>query len=225
MVGVNIIQLAITSNRAHGIMIVGNVGGQLVPVIVRVGYVHTDAGNLLNNTLDDQVGISLLAPREMIAQASLAGSYTGSNSASACGVVAYPGQSSFATVINGQTIYPSAGACLDASASSNAGVNYGATLFQAPAAALLNPFTATSSTAFSMDFTQTQAGLVNVTANRDFLSGTTQIFKAGDTGVMVQAGPVYGLLMNGINTQFTAYNPATNASHVNPFLSIGAFVQ
>lgn len=225
VVGVNIIQLAITSNPAHGIMIVGKVGDQLVPVIIRVGYAHTDAGNLLNNTLDDQIGISLLAPATTIGQTALAGGYIGANSASACGIVAYPGQSSFATVVNGQTIYPSAGACLDAGASQNAGVNYGATLFQSPSAALLNPFTSSSSTSFSLDFTQTKPGLVGVTATKDFLSGSTPIFKAGDTGVMVKVGPVYGLLMNGVNQQFTTYDPATNASKVNPFLTIGAFAQ
>ncbi|MFM0198290.1 DUF2957 domain-containing protein [Paraburkholderia fungorum] len=225
VVGVNILQLAITQNPAHGIMIVGNVGGQLVPVIIRVGYAHTDASNLLANVIDDQLGISLLAPATKIAPTALTGGYIGANSASACGVVAYPGQSSFASLVNGQIIYPSAGACLDASASINAGVNYGATLFQSPAAALLNPFTSTAATNFTLDFTQTQPGLVNVTATKDFLSGTTPIFKAGDTGVMVKVGPVYGVLMNGVNQQFTTYDPANNASKVNPFLAIGAFVQ
>ncbi|WP_429301079.1 DUF2957 domain-containing protein [Paraburkholderia sp. GAS199] len=225
VVGTNVLQLAITQNQAHGIMIVGKVNNQLVPVVIRVGYAHTDASNLLANVLDDQLGISLLAPATTIAPTALKGGYIGANSASACGVVAYQGQSSFATLVNGQTIYPSAGACLDASASLDAGVNYGATLFQSPTAALLNPFTSAVSTNFSLDFTQTQPGLVNVTANKDFLSGNTPIFKAGDTGVMVQVGPVYGVLMNGVNTQYTTYDPANNVSKVNPFLSIGAFVQ
>lgn len=225
VVGVNVIQLAMTSNHAHGIMIVGKVGNQLIPVIIRVGDAHMDAGNILNNTLDSQAGISLLAPATKVAQTALTGGYIGANSASVCGVVTSPGQSSFPTVVNGQTIYPAAGACLDASASRDAGVNSGAMLFQPGSAALLNPFTSAVSSGLELDFTQPRPGLVDVAASKDFISGSTPIFKAGDTGVMVKIGPVYGLLMNGVNKQFTTYDPANNIGKVNPFFSIGTFVE
>lgn len=224
-VGVGVLQFALRTSPAHGIMIVGKVRNQLIPVIIRVGYTHTDPGNLLSSTFDSQVGISLLAPATKVAQTALAGGYIGTNSASVCGVVTSPGQSSSPTIINGQIIYPSAGACLDASASRDAGVNSGAMLFTPGSAALLNPLTSAVSTGLAMDFTQPRPGLVDVVANKDFLSGSTPIFKAGDTGVMVKIGPVYGLLMNGVNKQFTTYNPANNISKVNPFFSIGTFVE
>ena len=224
-VGVNVVQLAITANHARGIMIVGKVGDQLIPVIVRVGDVHTDKGNLLNNTLDDQAGLSLLAPAVKLTQSVLTGRSIGTNSASVCGAVASRGQSSVPAIVNQQTIYPSAGACTDGSASSDAGVNNGAMSFQGGSATLLNPFTSASSSGLALDFTQARPGLVTVTANTDFMSGRTPVFKAGDTGVMVKVGPVYGLLMNGVNRQFTTYDPVNNVSKVNPFLSIGVFAE
>lgn len=51
--------------------------------------------------------------------------------------------------------------------------------------------------------------------------GQHTVFKAGDTGVMVKMGPVYGLLMNGVNRQFSTYDPVNNVSKLNPYLSIG----
>ncbi|MDE1005474.1 MAG: DUF2957 domain-containing protein [Paraburkholderia fungorum] len=226
-VGVGVLQLLFSQSQAHGIMIVGKVNNQLVPVVIRVGYAHTDANplNITNNALDDQLGISLLAPATKIAQTALSGGYIGANSASACGVVTSIGQGSTAIYFNGQLVYVAVGTCGDGSASFNAGVNYGATLFQSPSAALLNPFTSALSSNFSLDFTQTQPGLVKVTANKDLMSGGTAIYKAGDTGVMVRVGPVYGLLMNGVNQPSLTYDPANYAGKVNPFLSIGAFVQ
>ncbi|MFL9950248.1 DUF2957 domain-containing protein [Paraburkholderia agricolaris] len=226
-VGVGVLQLLFSQSQAHGIMIVGKVNNQLVPVVIRVGYAHTDANplNITNNALDDQLGISLLAPATKIAQTALSGGYIGANSASACGVVTSIGQGSTAIYFNGQLVYVAVGTCGDGSASFNAGVNYGATLFQSPSAALLNPFTSALSSNFSLDFTQTQPGLVKVTANKDLMSGGAAIYKAGDTGVMVRVGPVYGLLMNGVNQPSLTYDPANYAGKVNPFLSIGAFVQ
>ncbi|WP_133647019.1 DUF2957 domain-containing protein [Paraburkholderia flava] len=229
-VGVGTLQVAFAGNTAHGVMIVGKVAGTLVPVIVRVGAGHSDPnGNLLASILDDQIGISLLAPATTIAPTVLTGGYIGANSASACGLVEYAGQSAQATNVTNpdgsfSVIYPSAGACIDGSASFNAAVNSTATLFQNPNGSLLTPFTATVTSGFTLDYTQTQPGLVNVTATKDLLSGTTPIFQAGDTGVLVKVGQVYGLLMNGVNQQFTTNSPS-NTSKVNPFLTIGAFVQ
>ncbi|NYH25592.1 DUF2957 domain-containing protein [Paraburkholderia bryophila] len=225
--GVGVLQLLFAPSLAHGIMIVGKVNNQLVPVMIRVGYAHTDntATGILNNALDDQLGISLLAPATKIAQTALKGGYIGANSASACGLVTTIGQSPNPIYVNGQPVYAASGTCTDGSASFNPGVNYGATLFQSPSAALLNPFTSAASSNFSLDFTQTQPGIVNVTATKPLMSGSTALYQAGDTGVMVQVGPVYGLLMNGINPTFTTNDPAHNIGKVNPFLSIGAFVE
>jgi hypothetical protein len=205
-------------------MIVGNVNGQLVPVIIRVGYASTTAGNPFASVLDDQLGISLLAPASQLTSGSLSGGYIGANSASACGAVTYGGAVQGSVVINGQytTAYASAGACIDGSASSAPGVNYTSTLFQGSVGKLIDPFTTVDSGDFNFDYTQSKPGLVNVTAARPLMSGNTQIYKAGDTGVMVQVGPVYGLLMNGVNTPSAT---PTQAGIVNPYLSIGAFVQ
>jgi hypothetical protein len=76
----------------------------------------------------------------------------------------------------------------------------------------------------SLDYTQTQPGLINVTANQPLMSGSTAIYNAGDTGVMIKVGPVYGLLMNGINPTYLTNDPS-NVYHINPFLTIGAFVE
>lgn len=224
-VGVEVFQFLVRPSLAHGIMIVGKVGDQLVPVIVRVGHINDGQGIVLAHMVDDQAGFSLLAPATNITQAALAGRYVGTNSASVCGVVMSPGQSSRSSPVNGQMIFPSAGACTDGSASSDAAVNNGAMSFQGGSATLLNPFTSAPSSDLALDFTQSRPGLVSVTANRSFLSGGTPVFKAGDTGVMVKVGPVYGLLMNGVNQQFTTYDPVNNVSKVNPFLSIGFFAE
>ena len=63
-----------------------------------------------------------------------------------------------------------------------------------------------------------------MTANKDLMSGSTSIYKAGDTGMMVKVGPVYGPLMNGINPTYLTTTRATSTG-VNPFLAIGAFVE
>ncbi|MGF6571522.1 hypothetical protein ABH945_003643 [Paraburkholderia sp. GAS333] len=227
-VGVGTEQVLFAQSLAHGIMIVGKVNNQLVPVMIRVGYAHTDAGtdiaSIFNNALDDQLGISLLAPATTVAQTTLTGGYIGANSASACGAVTTIGQNPSTIYDNGTYVYAATGSCSDGSASFNAGVNYGATLFQNPTAALLNPFTSSVSSNLALDYTQTQPGFINVTANKDLMSGSTSIFKAGDTGVMVKVGPVYGLLMNGINPTYLTNDPS-NVYHVNPFLAIGAFVE
>ncbi|QDQ82097.1 DUF2957 domain-containing protein [Paraburkholderia megapolitana] len=225
-IGVGVSPIALFApDTAHGVMIVGNVGGTLVPVIIRVGQGYVNPTSpLLGSVLDDQIGISLLAPATTLTQSDLSGGYVGANSVSACGLVTYGGQSSTAAGVGGQTIYASAGACLDASASTNASVNSTAALFQPPTGGLLNPFAATTSSNFTMDFTQTQPGLVKVTATTPLMSGNTAIYKAGDTGAIIKVGQVYALLMNGVNQQFTTQSPS-NVSAVNPFLTVGAFVQ
>jgi hypothetical protein len=226
--GVGVMQLLFATSQAHGIMIVGKVGNQLVPVMIRVGYAHTDNNptNILVNAIDDQFGISLLAPATNVdASTGLKGGYIGANSASICALVTTIGQSPNPVYVNGSPVYLASGTCSDGSASFNPGVNYGATQFASSAAALLNPFTSSVSSNLSLDFTQTKPGLVSVTATTALMSGSTAIYNAGDTGVMVKVGPVYGLLMNGINPTFTTNDPSTNIGTVNPYLSIGAFVE
>jgi hypothetical protein len=201
-VGNGTLQEALAPNFAHGIMIVGNLDGQPVPVIIRVGYAHAGT-DLASSALDDQIGISLLAPASRVQPSAFSGAFIGANSASVCGIV-----SAFAPTAPG--VYE--GACLDDTATANVGVNYTSTIFQSPSAAFFNPFSSTAATNFTFDYTQTQPGLVRLTAENDFVAGHAAVFKRGDTGSLIKVGPVFALLMNGTGLP-------------NPFFTIGAFVQ
>lgn len=200
-VGEGLMQAALTRNDAHGIMIVGEVDGALVPIMVRVGYAHAGA-SFMESTLDDQVGISMLAPARRIEPTARSSAYIGATSASACGFV-----SAYAP-----TTTAFEGACLDEASTRHANVNYVSTVFEGANAALFDPFAARASANFTLDYTQQAPGLVRVTAQNPLLSGNTAIFKRGDTGLLIQSGSVFALLMNG-------------SGRPNPFFTIGAFVQ
>jgi hypothetical protein len=202
--GAGELQSALAGNQAHGVMIAGELDGQVIPVVIRVGYARSGAG-LLDSTVDDQLGISLLAPAQRVDPSTLSGAFIGANSATACGIVSAYGPTS-----SSPPIYE--GACLDDTTTRNAGVNYTSTIFQGDSAAFLNPFTSTAATNFSLDFTQKEPGLVKVTAQNAFTSGGATIFKTGDTGYLIKAGSVFAMLMNG-------------SGRPNPFFTIGAFVQ
>jgi hypothetical protein len=204
LVGTGQLQSAFAGNEAHGIMIVGELDGQVIPVVIRVGYAHSGAG-MLDSSVDDQLGISLLAPARRIEPSSLSGAFIGANSVTACGVVSAYGPASISPLVN-------EGACLDDTTTRNAGVNYTSTIFQGDSAAFLDPFTSRAAAAFSLDFAQSQPGLVKVTAHSAFMSGDAAIFKTNDTGYLIQVGPVFAMLMNG-------------SGRPNPFFTIGAFVQ
>lgn len=199
-VGTGVMQAALGPNLAHGIMIVGNMGGQPVPVIIRVGYAFAGAA-FAQSTIDDQIGISLLSPVARLAPSDFKGAFIGANSVSACGVV-----SAYSLSANGE------GACLDDSATGNAGINYTSTIFEGTSAAFLDPFKSRAAANFALDYTQTQAGVVRVAAGNPFVSGSATVFQQGDTGALIKVGPVFGLLMNGSGLP-------------NPFFTIGAFVQ
>ncbi|HTH75873.1 MAG TPA: DUF2957 domain-containing protein [Trinickia sp.] len=196
------LQSAFGGNQAHGILIAGELDGQVIPVVIRVGYAHSGTG-LLDSSVDDQLGISLLSPARPIDSSTLTGAFIGANSVTACGLVSAYGPTS-------PQVYE--GACLDDTTTKYAGVNYTSTIFQGTSAAFLNPFTSTAATNFSLDFTQAQPGLVKVTAQNDFRSGAAPVFKTGDTGYLIKVGSVFALLMNGSGLP-------------NPFFTIGAFVQ
>ncbi|PMS16855.1 hypothetical protein C0Z18_22170 [Trinickia dabaoshanensis] len=202
--GAGTLRAAFGGDQAHGIMIAGQLNGQIVPVVIRVGYAHSGT-SLFDSTVDDQLGISLLAPVQAIATSSLTGAFIGANSVTACGLVTANGPTS-----TSPTVYE--GACLDNATTTNAGVNYTSTIFQGTTAAFLNPFTSTAATNFTLDYTQTQPGLVQVTAQNNFTSGAATVFKTGDTGYMIKVGNVFAVLMNGTGLP-------------NPFFTIGAFVQ
>ncbi|RDV00543.1 DUF2957 domain-containing protein [Trinickia dinghuensis] len=202
--GEGALQTPFAGNQAHGVMIAGELNGQVIPVVIRVGYAHAGTG-IVDSSVDDQLGISLLAPVRNVDPASLTGAFIGANSVTACGLV-----SAYAPTSTSPPIYE--GACLDDTTTVNPGVNYTSTIFQGTSAAFLDPFTSTASTNFALDFTQTQPGLVKVTAQNNFTSGTATVFKTGDTGYLIKAGSVFAMLMNG-------------AGLPNPFFTIGAFVQ
>lgn len=203
-VGAGLLQSGLAGNQAHGIMIAGDLDGQVVPVVIRVGYAHSGTG-LLDSSVDDQLGISLLAPAQNVDPSALSGAFIGANSVTACGIVSAYGPTSASP-----PVYE--GACLDDTTTKSPGVNYTSTIFEGANAAFLNPFTSTAATNFALDFTQTQPGLVKVTAKNDFASGAAAVFKTGDAGYLIKVGSVYAMLMNGTGLP-------------NPFFTIGAFVQ
>jgi hypothetical protein len=202
--GVGVLQVPLAGDQAHGIMIAGQLNGHIIPVVIRVGYAHSGAA-LTDSSVDDQLGISLLAPVANVDPSTSTGAYIGANSVTACGLVtAYAPTSTSPPVFEG--------ACLDDTTTTNPGVNYTSTIFQGTSASFLNPFTSTAATNFSLDFTQSQPGLVKVTAQNNFTSGAATVFKTGDTGYLIKVGSVFAVLMNGTGLP-------------NPFFTIGAFVQ
>jgi hypothetical protein len=203
-VGAGQLQSAFAGNKAHGIMIAGELDGQVIPIVIRVGYAHSGT-NLRDSSVDDQLGISLLARARTIDPASLTGAFIGANSVTACALV-----SAYAPTSISPPIFE--GACLDDTTTVNPGVNYTSTIFEGTSAAFLDPFASTAATNFTLDFTQAQPGLVKVAALNPFTSGHAAVFKAGDTGYLIKVGPVYAMLMNGTGLP-------------NPFFTIGAFVQ
>ena len=218
-------------SQAKGILIAGKLNGQVVPVVIRVGYSHSDATNLLASVADDQIGISILSPATAIPANALKGGYVGATSGSACGVVTNNGPSGApasgnglnATIdhpelsgsFSGGFFHANAGNCSDGTAVSTLAANYTSTLFQNGTAAFINPLTSRVTAQFGLDYTQTSPGKLIVTAQNDFnaqgASGNVALFKAGDTGVAVKVGNVYAMLMN--NNKY------------NPFFTVGAFVQ
>ncbi len=118
-------------------------------------------------------------------------------------------------VYSGTFFEPTAGNCLDGTATSTPAANYTAAQFNGATLAFINPQTALGTTTFSLDYTQTVPGLIGVTALQDFdasNNGTpVAIFHAADTGWVMKVGGVYAMVMN--NSAF------------NPFFTVGAFVQ
>jgi hypothetical protein len=202
--GTGEMQTGLAGNQAHGVMIAGELDGHVIPVIIRVGYAHAGT-SLLDSSVDDQIGISLLAPARNVDSKSLAGAFIGANSVTACGIV-----SAYAPTSVSPPVFE--GACLDDTTTANPGVNYTSTIFQGTSAAFLDPFKSKAATNFALDFRQTEPGLVKVTAQNDFTSAAATVFKTGDTGHLIKVGPLFAMLMNG-------------SGRPNPFFTIGAFVQ
>ncbi|AOJ29342.1 hypothetical protein WJ12_31665 [Burkholderia seminalis] len=224
--------ILLASSQAKGIMIVGKLNGVRIPVVIRVGYTYVDATNLLASVADAEVGISMLSSTTAIAANSLKGGYIGATSASACGIVTSPGTTTFfptagpsfnpnvphpelpGSFVNG-TFLTEAGTCNDGTAVSTLAANYTSTLFQGNTAAFIDPQTSSVTSQFALDYTQATPGKIKVTATQDFnakgANGNVAIFSKGDTGWLVTAGNVYAMVVNN--------------NKVNPFFTVGAFVQ
>lgn len=213
-------------------MIVGRLNGVLVPIVIRVGYTHVDTVNLLASVADAEVGISMLSSTKAIAANSLKGGYIGATSASACGIVTSSGQGNklasagpsfnpnvphpdLPGIFANNAFYSVAGSCNDGTAVSTLAANYTSTLFQGSTAAFIDPQTSSVTSQFALDYTQATPGKIKVTAAQDFnakgANGNAAIFGKGDTGWLVTAGNVYAMVVND--------------NKVNPFFTIGAFVQ
>jgi len=70
-----------TLGRAY--LIVGKLRGQLVPVMIRVGYASGSIGGVLGGMplgADDEIGIGMMAPAAAVAQGSVNGEYVGVDS-------------------------------------------------------------------------------------------------------------------------------------------------
>ncbi|MDF3094771.1 DUF2957 domain-containing protein [Burkholderia semiarida] len=224
--------LVIAPSQAKGIMIVGKLNGVRVPIVIRVGYTHVDPTNLLASVADAEVGISMLSSASAIAANSLKGGYIGATSASACGIVTSNGQPNAIALarpsfdpsvphpdlpgafVNG-VFMSEAGSCNDGTAVSTLAANYTSTLFQGNTAAFIDPQTSSVTSQFALDYAQATPGKIKVTATQDFnakgANGNVAIFSKGDTGWLVTAGNVYAMVVNN--------------NKVNPFFTVGAFVQ
>ncbi|MDS0856672.1 DUF2957 domain-containing protein [Burkholderia pseudomultivorans] len=222
----------LAASKAHGIMIVGKLNGALVPIVIRVGYSHADPNDTFSAVADAEIGISMLAPAQPVAANALKGGFIGATSASACGVVTSTGAPSSAGTesaafkinvphpdqpgkFDGSQFMPEFGTCADGTAVSTLAANYTSTLFQGNTAAFIDPTTSSGTAAFGLDYTQTSPGKIKVTAATDFnakgANGNVAIFKKGDTGWIITAGNVYAMVVNN--------------SQVNPFFTVGAFIQ
>ncbi|MBN3793669.1 DUF2957 domain-containing protein [Burkholderia sp. Ac-20392] len=222
----------LTPSQAHGVMIVGKLNGALVPVVIRVGFSYAAANNPLASVADAEVGISILTPARAVESNVLKGGFIGATSASACGVVTSNGPSGapgnsgpsfdrnkshpdLPGKYDGTFFLPAAGNCSDGTAVSSIAANYTSALFQGNSAALIDPQTSSVTAQLGLDYAQVSPGKVGVTANSDFIAkganGNLAIFKKGDTGWIVTAGNVYAMVVNN--------------SQVNPFFTVGAFVQ
>ncbi|MDR5647308.1 DUF2957 domain-containing protein [Burkholderia cenocepacia] len=219
-------------SQAHGVMIVGKLNGVLVPIVIRVGYAYSAPDNPLGSVADAEVGISMLAPSAPVAVNALHGGFIGATSASACGIVTSSGPSGFWAIpgpsfninvahpelpgtFDGSHFLPAAGNCTDGTAVSTIAANYTSTLFQGGTAAFIDPQTSGVTSQFTLDYTQAMPGKIKVTVNSNFnakgASGNVAILKQGDTGWIVTAGNVYAMVVNN--------------NKVNPFFTVGAFVQ
>ncbi|WP_416050043.1 DUF2957 domain-containing protein [Cupriavidus basilensis] len=68
-------------SKAKGIMVVGKLGGQQVPLLIRTGYARISLSPLdFELNVDDESGLALLAPTTNLTNAQLNGGYVGSGS-------------------------------------------------------------------------------------------------------------------------------------------------
>ncbi|AKV01238.1 Autotransporter adhesin [Labilithrix luteola] len=225
-------------SQARGVMIAGKVGGQIVPVVVRVGYSHLDAMNLMATIIDDQIGLSILSPVKLVSAQALDGRYTSVTSGSVCTQVDINGVSAAPAGTNGLNasiphpelpgqfsggfFHAAAGTCAQSpSLASRSRIEYPSVRFASgTTATFVDPTGAPVTATLTIDATQstpgkllvtTQAGLTARTTDGDAGDAGVPVFKAGDVGVLVTAGEVYALLMN--NAQY------------NPFFTIGRFAE
>lgn len=220
----------LSPSQAQGIMIVGKVGTQRIPVMVRVGYsyVPPDISNLLDTVVDSQVGLALLAPATALQANAFDGKFLGVTSAAICGKVAYSGGSNASAVSSGvfnasvdhpdlpghyvSTFFsPDPGNCLDGTSTSSPAAIYVASLFHGADGTQAGATDASATPSLALDYAQTVPGKVGIRALNAFnthgTSGDVALFNAGDAGVMVRNGPIYALIMN--------------ANKYNPFVQFG----
>lgn len=211
--------ILLSPTQAHGIMIVGKVGTQRIPVIVRIGYsfIPAQASDLLNTIADAQVGLSLLAPATALQPNAFDGTFVGVTSAALCGKVTYDGSSGAPAVstgvfdatvdhpdlpgtYNGIYFLPDMGNCVEGTGTRAPAATYVASLFSGTGGTQAGAATTATTPSFTLDYAQPTPGKVNLGALQAFNaadpSGDVALFQAGDAGVLVRNGPIYALIMN-----------------------------
>jgi Protein of unknown function (DUF2957) len=225
----------LSPSQAHGVMIAGKVGSQIIPVVLRVGHSHSDPANLLASVIDEQVGLSILSPAKRVSAQALEGRYTSVTSGSVCAEVDINGVSGAPASGNGLNasiphpelpgefsggfFHAAAGRCAAIPAfASPSRVEHPSMRLASGMASYIDPGGSPVMAFLTIDSTQSTPGKLLVTAQAgltasiegDAATGVA-LFKTGDVGVLVSVGEVYALLMN--NAQY------------NPFFTLGLFAE
>ncbi len=229
-------------SQAHGVMVVGKVGKQIVPLVIRVGYCHSDPANLLASVVDDQVGLSILSPATVADPQALEGRYTSVTSGSVCaevninGVSATPASTNgldatiphpeLAGEYSGGLFHAAAGRCAEIpSFAAPSRVEYPSIRFTNDTASFIDPAGSPVIAALTIDSTQSTPGKLLVTAQAG-LAASVAGADAGDGGdagaglPLFKAGDVGVLLSAG-----DVYALLMNNAQYNPFFTVGLFAE
>jgi Protein of unknown function (DUF2957) len=229
-------------SKAHGVMVVGKVGSQLIPLVIRVGYSRTDPANLLASVLDEQIGLSILSPVKLVPVQALAGRYTSVTSGSVCAEVDINGVSRAPASSNGLNatiphpelpgefsggfFHAAAGRCDKIPMlASPSRVQYPSMRFASGTASFIDPAGSPVTASLTIDPTQSTPGKLLVSAQ----SGLTAPITGADGGDGGDAGAGVPLFKEGdvgvLVSAGEVYALMMNNAKYNPFFTIGLFAE